>query len=363
MAHASKFVRPGARRIDSDSHDGTLETVAFRNTDGSEVLIALNPTSSSRWFDVLRDGEYFSYRLTANSLATFVWPGDLPGDFDLSQAVTFDDIDDGTQGNANSLYDYLGQAPPRAIDDLDDTGASAGIIDLADLYVLVEQLIGSRVGDITRDYAVDFADFTAFVTGMGTAGGYFDGDLDGTLAVDMADFAVLQRQFEGEFVPVNMIANPGFEDLDNNSSYGDGWGSWGDTGFADYWGGNPHASLFADQIGAWGGVYQMGIPGDAGITYRFDLLNVRIEQNADADFSFGLEFYAADDQTLISDVLVPIDLGVKGDGLFFSMTAMAPAGTVFVRPIIRFDNVYSTAGELENLFVFDTALKPTSQQP
>ena len=47
----------------SDSVDGTIETVAFRNPDGTEVLIALNPTDGSQWFDVQRGDEYFSYRL------------------------------------------------------------------------------------------------------------------------------------------------------------------------------------------------------------------------------------------------------------------------------------------------------------
>ncbi len=85
LAHAAKFVRPGAQRIASDSLAGTLETVAFRNPDKSEVLVALNPNSGSTWFDLLRDGEYVSYRLVGRSVVTFIWqppalPGDLNGD-------------------------------------------------------------------------------------------------------------------------------------------------------------------------------------------------------------------------------------------------------------------------------------------
>ena len=92
IAHASKFVQPGAQRIDSDSIGGTIETTAFRNPDGSEVLIAVNPAGSSRWFDVLRDGEYFSYRLTGESVVTFFQPAPLPGDYDDDGDVDLDDF-------------------------------------------------------------------------------------------------------------------------------------------------------------------------------------------------------------------------------------------------------------------------------
>ncbi len=362
IGHASKFVQPSAVRIASDSHEGTLETTAFRNPDGSIALIALNPSGSSRWFDVLMDGEYFAYRLTGRSVATFAWGGTLPaGDFDSNGVVDFDDIDDGTQGNANSLFDYLGQAPPRPEDDVDATGDSAGVIDVADLYVLVEQLIGSLIGDLTHDYFVDLDDFELLAAAMGTADGYFSGDLDGTLAVDVFDFAVMQRKFSPAPSIPNLISNPGFEDLNGDGDFGDSWGRWGDTNFNDYWSGNAHASLFADAFGNNGGIYQQGIPGTVGQTYQFDLLNVRIEDNADADFRFGLEFFPADDATLIQEVLIPLDTSTPGDGLTFSMSAPAPAGTVYVRPMIRFDNVQSVAGNQDNVFVFDTALHAVTQ--
>ena len=192
IGHASKFVRPGAERIASDSIDGTLETVAFRNPDGSLVLIAANPQSSSQWFDGVIDGEYFAYRLTRQSVATFVWGAQPAGDFDGNGVVDFDDIDDGVAGNANSLFDFLGAAPPRTEDDLATTGDSAGVIDLADLAVLVEQLIGSAIGDITRDYTVDVSDLAVLAPNLNAAGGYFAGDLNGDAVVDMFDVATLQ---------------------------------------------------------------------------------------------------------------------------------------------------------------------------
>jgi|GEM_PF-2823712 len=152
----------------------------------------------------------------------------------------------------------------------------------------------------------------------------------------------------------NLINNPGFND--NGGGLGEGWGSFGAAGFNDFFGGNPHASFFSDNIGNFGGVFQTGIGGTAGALYQFDLLDVRIESNAAANYRFGLEFFQGDDATQISNTLVSIPLSPTGDGLSFSMQAAAPAGTVFVRPIIQFDNVTSTASGQENVFVFDTSL-------
>jgi len=152
----------------------------------------------------------------------------------------------------------------------------------------------------------------------------------------------------------NLINNPGFND--NGGGLGEGWGSFGAAGFNDFFGGNPHTSFFSDNIGNFGGVFQTGIGGTAGTLYQFDLLDVRIEENAAADYRFGLEFFQGDDATQISNTLVSIPLSPTGDGLSFSMQATAPVGTVFVRPIIQFDNVTSTASGQENVFVFDTSL-------
>jgi glucosylceramidase len=81
IAHASKFVQPGAVRIDSSFYANSLETVAFRNPDGSKVLIALNPGTSTRSFRIVDNGQHISYSLGGKSVATFVWDG-AGADFD-----------------------------------------------------------------------------------------------------------------------------------------------------------------------------------------------------------------------------------------------------------------------------------------
>lgn len=153
-----------------------------------------------------------------------------------------------------------------------------------------------------------------------------------------------------------LLVNPGFEDTDTDGNFGDGWSSFGAAGFNAFFGPNGHASLFSDNPGNFGGIFQTGITGNAATEYRFDLLDVRLEDNIDADYRFGLEFFQADDATQISSVIVPISLATTGDNLSFSMTATAPAGTAFVRPIVQYDNVVSTANGQENAFIFEASL-------
>jgi glucosylceramidase len=74
LAHASRFVRPGAERVASTSGVDMLSTVAFRNRDdGSKVLIVLNSGTASRRFSIRSVGKSFSYSLPAKSVATFIW--------------------------------------------------------------------------------------------------------------------------------------------------------------------------------------------------------------------------------------------------------------------------------------------------
>jgi glucosylceramidase len=75
LGQASKFVKPGAVRIDSNTFgSGNLEDVAFRNLDGSNALIALNAdTANAHTFNVDENGQYFTYTLPARAVATFTW--------------------------------------------------------------------------------------------------------------------------------------------------------------------------------------------------------------------------------------------------------------------------------------------------
>ena len=73
LAHASRFVQPGARRIASGSRSAALEHVAFINPDRSMVLLVVNPAPQEREFAVRLAGQGFRYRLPAASVATLLW--------------------------------------------------------------------------------------------------------------------------------------------------------------------------------------------------------------------------------------------------------------------------------------------------
>ncbi len=74
LAHASRFVRPGAVRIASTALD-SLETVAFRNIDdGSTALIVLNSSHRESSFVVRVRERSFTSVLPAGGVVTYTWP-------------------------------------------------------------------------------------------------------------------------------------------------------------------------------------------------------------------------------------------------------------------------------------------------
>ena len=52
MAHFSKFIRPGAKRIDFNCTDKELQVSAATNPDGSHVVIVFNPSKQEKVFDL-----------------------------------------------------------------------------------------------------------------------------------------------------------------------------------------------------------------------------------------------------------------------------------------------------------------------
>ncbi|MEU4446880.1 ricin-type beta-trefoil lectin domain protein [Actinosynnema sp. NPDC050801] len=75
--HLTKFVKPGAYRIDSTAN-GTVQNVAYRNPDGSKALIAHNGGTSAQSIRVNWGNQSFTYTLPARTSATFTWQG-TPG--------------------------------------------------------------------------------------------------------------------------------------------------------------------------------------------------------------------------------------------------------------------------------------------
>ncbi len=148
----------------------------------------------------------------------------------------------------------------------------------------------------------------------------------------------------------NLITNPTFQDVDGDGTFGDGWASFDDATFDNFFGGNGHASFRANAEGNSGGIFQPGIaagPGD----YRFSLTDNFFEPNFDANFSLGLEYYEADDATFLgSDITTVTTLAASIDSF-----GTAPAGTEIVRPIFRFSDPV-VSGSNDNAFFFNSEL-------
>lgn len=72
MAHASKFVRPGAVRIASNEEDG-LENVAFTTPEGKVVLIVTNTKNDASTFTIKYNNTTAVTTLDAGAAATYVW--------------------------------------------------------------------------------------------------------------------------------------------------------------------------------------------------------------------------------------------------------------------------------------------------
>jgi glucosylceramidase len=73
LGQLSRFLAPGAHRIWSTSPVGDLQSVAFRNPNGSLVLEVLNPANRRRTFSVGWSGRAFTTSLSGTSVATYMW--------------------------------------------------------------------------------------------------------------------------------------------------------------------------------------------------------------------------------------------------------------------------------------------------
>ncbi|MET8995104.1 ricin-type beta-trefoil lectin domain protein [Amycolatopsis sp. NPDC004169] len=74
MGHLTKFVKPGAYRIDSNDNS-TVRNVAWKNPDGSKALIAYNSSTGNQSVRVNWGNSSFTYTLPGHTSATFTWNG------------------------------------------------------------------------------------------------------------------------------------------------------------------------------------------------------------------------------------------------------------------------------------------------
>lgn len=141
--------------------------------------------------------------------------------------------------------------------------------------------------------------------------------------------------------------NPSFGDISGEGTTGDQWGQFGAANvFLDFFNnGNPgQGTLFADNEGNFGGVFQTGIPATNGESYTFTV-DIAFEENWDARTFFGLEFFGADDGFLLGETALEITEQPGTGYVTYQIEAVAPADfTAFVRPIVRFFDAVGSGG-------------------
>ena len=100
LGHVSKFVDPGAYRIDSTSLDGNIETVAFQNPDGSKVLVMTNLVDRDQDMKVKWGDQSLNYTIPAESMVSMKWTGTQSG---VSPApIWFNNLENNTNYSAGA---------------------------------------------------------------------------------------------------------------------------------------------------------------------------------------------------------------------------------------------------------------------
>jgi glucosylceramidase len=72
IGHFSKFIRPGAKRIGASASRAQLQTTAFRNTDGSIVVVVMNTTGQKLPYSLWMNGKVAATESLPHSISTLV---------------------------------------------------------------------------------------------------------------------------------------------------------------------------------------------------------------------------------------------------------------------------------------------------
>ena len=163
LGHLARFVRPGAVRIASTSFgttgwNGQVMDVAFRNPDGSTVLVAHNENDNPSTFGVREGDQAFTYTLPGGALATFVWRGVVPGTYALRQVSP-----DGWTATANPAGPAdpccTGDVAANAVDGDASTRYSTGTAQAPGQYLQVDFGRAIRARQIVFDTGVSTGDY------------------------------------------------------------------------------------------------------------------------------------------------------------------------------------------------------------
>jgi glucosylceramidase len=73
MTHFSRYVRPGAVRLKCTSDNANLQTAAFRNTNGSVVVMVLNQTANAISFKLKQGTQIVKPTIPAHAFVNFIY--------------------------------------------------------------------------------------------------------------------------------------------------------------------------------------------------------------------------------------------------------------------------------------------------
>lgn len=155
LAHASKFVVPGASRIASTPGSNGITNVAFKNPDGSKVLVVYNTAVNQQTFTVQWGGQSFSYTLPGGAVATFKWSGTQTSGGN-SGPVALDRSGWIASASATSPY---GDVAARALDGDASTRWSSGEGQTPGLWFQVNMLTPQKISGLTLDAGYGAGDY------------------------------------------------------------------------------------------------------------------------------------------------------------------------------------------------------------
>ncbi|MDQ2903007.1 MAG: RICIN domain-containing protein [Chloroflexota bacterium] len=129
LGQFSKFLTPNAYRVDSNSFGGgNIEDVAFKNSDGSKVLVVYNGGGGTNTFQVVWNNEAFSYSLPAGAAVTFKWSG-TGGGGSTPTPTTTGSTPTPTATPSNSGYSYIVNLHSgKALDDTNGSTSNGTIM-------------------------------------------------------------------------------------------------------------------------------------------------------------------------------------------------------------------------------------------
>jgi len=155
LGQASKFLQPGASRIDSSAGSNQVSDVAFKNPDGSKVLVVYNAATNKQRFDVQWGGQEFSYVLPAGAVATFKWSGKQTAG-GASNLVALDRSNWIASASATDTY---GDVPSNAIDGNTTTRWASGEAQSPGLWFQVNMIMPRSINAISIDAETSAGDY------------------------------------------------------------------------------------------------------------------------------------------------------------------------------------------------------------